>query len=104
MRCRFKLEEKIITNWTRKPLPLFFRWPYGAPATERLVSLILGIDRKGGGRLNKVMRVQLYIIMVLVSLLMWGSAYNTARDTYRAVHVAEMAPKLQMKQRLDNQL
>jgi hypothetical protein len=46
------------------------------------------------------MRVQVYIIMVLLGVLLWGLAFFGTRDAYRAAHTAGVIPNLKIKERL----
>jgi hypothetical protein len=47
------------------------------------------------------MRIQLHIITLLTSLLLWSVAFQGTRDAYRAAHTAGFIPNLELKHRLN---
>lgn len=47
------------------------------------------------------MRIQIYIIAVLVSLIGWGLFYDGMRDAYRAAVHADLLPRMELRKHLD---
>ena len=50
------------------------------------------------------MRVQIYIISVLASLIAWGLIYDSTRDVYRAAWGAGIIPNLHIHKRVHHHL
>jgi hypothetical protein len=46
------------------------------------------------------MRVQIFIICFLASIIAWGVAFDVARDSYRAGQEAGLVPNLHIKHRM----
>lgn len=50
------------------------------------------------------MRIQIYIISILASLVVWGMAFDATRDIYRSAWTVGLIPNLKIHQRLENLL
>lgn len=48
------------------------------------------------------MRIQIYIISVLASLIAWGLIYDSSRDAYRSAWNAGVIPNLKIHHRMHN--
>ncbi len=48
------------------------------------------------------MRIQVYIISVLASLLAWGLLFDGSRDAYRSAWAAGVIPNLKIHHRMRN--
>jgi hypothetical protein len=46
------------------------------------------------------MKVQVYLILLLSSVLMWAAAFQGTREVYKAAHTAGVIPNLHIKARL----
>ncbi|WP_176538952.1 MULTISPECIES: hypothetical protein [unclassified Rhizobium] len=47
------------------------------------------------------MRIQIYIIALLLSAIMWSISFDAARESYHAAQSAGLMPNLHINKRLD---
>ncbi|EJT04662.1 hypothetical protein [Rhizobium sp. CCGE 510] len=50
------------------------------------------------------MRIQIYIIALLLSAIMWSISFDAARESYHAAQSAGLMPNLHINKRLDRVL
>ncbi|PDS75983.1 hypothetical protein CO667_23460 [Rhizobium sp. L43] len=52
-------------------------------------------------RIADAMRIQIYIIALLLSAIMWSISFDAARESYHAAQSAGLMPNLHINKKLD---
>ncbi|OWV84718.1 hypothetical protein ATY75_25835 [Rhizobium sp. N122] len=55
-------------------------------------------------RIADAMRIQIYIIALLLSAIMWSISFDAARESYHAAQSAGLMPNLHINKKLDRVL
>ncbi|MGO6907657.1 hypothetical protein ACCS96_47075, partial [Rhizobium ruizarguesonis] len=55
-------------------------------------------------RIANSMRIQIYIIALLLSAIMWSISFDAARESYHAAQSAGLMPNLHINKKLDRVL